>query len=201
MTIDYEKWHDGVGYDISAIDGMTADELASATRVLLGRQPPTWRDLEALSRIDSPVARKAIADALKHPSAEVRVAAARYAQDADNDREAALKNALERCDIYTGLTQALDQVEHFHPPGVIDALLRLILAREGPVAVHFAAMLFFLFGKAKSSFDWDHRPFFLKFDTEDRTERVALFKDLCKTIGVDAEKYLQLDGLQKDRRT
>jgi hypothetical protein len=190
MTIDYEKWHDGIGYDLSTIDRMTANELESATKILLERQPPTWRDLEALDRINSPMARQAIADALKHSSAEVRVAAARYTRGADSERQAALIDALQQCDIYDGLTPALDQVEHFHPPAIIDTLLRLILVREGPIVVHFAAMLFFIFGKAKSSFDWDHRPYFLKFDTEDRAERVTLFKELCKTIGVDAEKYL-----------
>lgn len=159
MTIDHEKWHDGIGYDLSAIDKMTADELESVLKLLLERQSPTWRDLEALNRINSPAARQAINDALKHPLVEVRVAAARYVRGADV-RRAALIDALERCDIYGGLTQTLDQVEHYHPPAIIDALLRLILIREGLVAIHFAAMLFFIFGKAKSSFDWEHRPFF-----------------------------------------
>ena len=66
------------------------------------------------------------------------------------------------------------------------------MAREGEVAVHFATMLFFLFGKANSSFDWDHRPFFLRFHTDSKKEWAAVFKELCQTIGVDPEKYLQL---------
>ncbi len=191
MTIDYEKWHDGTGYDLSAIDGMTAEERAYATKILLGRQPPTWRDLEALNYIDTPEARQAVKAALKHPSMEVRVVAARYVENVDAGKEAALVDALEHADIYGGLTQALDQIEQFHPPAVIDALLRCALVREGEVSVHFAAMLFFIFGKSSSSFDWDHRPFFLRFHTENKAERIAVFKELCQIIGVDPQKYLQ----------
>ncbi len=191
MMMDYEKWHDGIGYDLSAIDRMTPDERESVTKLLLGRQPPTWRDLEALSYINSPEARQAVSAALKHPLTEIRVAAALYAENADDDREAVLIDALEHAGVYGGLTQALDQIEQFHPPAIIDALLRCSLAREGEVAVHFAAMLFFLFGKAKSSFDWDHRPFFLRFHTEDKAERTTVFKELCQAIGVNPDRYLQ----------
>ena len=148
-----------------------------------------------LSHINTPAARQAIKAALKHPSIEVRIAASRYAEngddDNDDDREAALTDALEHSDIYGGMSQTLDQVQSFHPQPVIDALLRGTLAREGEVAFHFAAMLFFLFGRADSAFDWNHRHFFLKFYTIDRNERTALFKELCQIIGVNPEKYLQ----------
>jgi len=45
-------------------------------------------------------------------------------------------------------------------------------------------MLLFVHGQADSSFDWDQRPFFLKFNTADRTEREAMFRELCDRIGV-----------------
>ena len=56
--------------------------------------------------------------------------------------------------------------------------------------MHFAAMLFFLHGKASEPFDMAHRPFFLRFHTEDRRERAAVFRELCERIGVRAEEYL-----------
>jgi len=58
------------------------------------------------------------------------------------------------------------------------------------VAVHFAAMLFYLFGKAKEPFDWEKRPFFLRFNTEDRKERVKVFRELCQKLKINPEKYL-----------
>lgn len=86
--IDYEKWHDGIGYDISAIDKLTPEERESVVKLLISKQPPTWRDLEALSHINTPAARQAVKAALKHPSIEVRIAASRYAENGDdNDRE------------------------------------------------------------------------------------------------------------------
>ena len=191
MVVDYEKWHDGIGYDLSLIDKMTRDELQNATKVLLGRQPPTWRDLEALKHINTDETLQALNAALRHPSMEVRVAAARYAESSDDEREAALASVLEQADIYGGLTQALEQIERFHPPRIISALLRCALTREGEVAVHCAAMLFFIHGKASSSFDWDHRPFFLRFHTANMSERTIVFKELCKEIGADPMQYLQ----------
>jgi hypothetical protein len=91
--------------------------------------------------------------------------------------------ALESAEIYGGLTQALLQIESFHPPEVVEALFRGVLARSGEVAVLLAAMLMYIHGKAASSFDWDQRPFFLKFNTDDRAERAEAFKDLCERVG------------------
>lgn len=102
-----------------------------------------------------------------------------------------LAHALEGSDTYGGLTQALLQIEEFHPPPIIEALLRGVLTRSEGHPVHFAAMLMFLHGKATSAFDWAQRPFFLKFNTDDRPERIQLFQELCGKIGVDPAKYLK----------
>ena len=150
-------------------------------------------DIEALAEIDSAEARKAIEAALKDPDPQVRREAANHAGDkvSPADRETFLLKALKSCSAFDGLTEALDEAEEFHPPSVIDALVRGALNRDGETAVHFAAMLFFLHGKAKEQFDWDHRPFFLRFNTTNREERKAAFRELCETIGVEAEKYLR----------
>jgi hypothetical protein len=58
------------------------------------------------------------------------------------------------------------------------------------VAVHFAALLFFLHGKAPEPFDWGQRPFFLRFQTTERGDRSAVLRELCVAIGFDAGKYL-----------
>lgn len=110
--------------------------------------------------------------------------------ESGDERSATLVAALENTDFYAGLTQALLEVESFHPPEVIAALLRGVLARNGDHACHFAAMLMFLHGKAESAFDWELRPFFLRFNTADRTEREAMFRELCGRIGVSPEPYL-----------
>ena len=89
------------------------------------------------------------------------------------------------------LTEALDEVEAFHPPAVIEALIRGALNRDGTSAVHFAAMVYYLHGKATEPFDWGQRPFFLRFNTADRGEREAAFGEMCRAISVEAAGYLK----------
>lgn len=60
MLIDYEKWHDGEGYDLDAIADATAPEREAIEAVLLNRGPKDWRDIEAFAALDSPAARKAL---------------------------------------------------------------------------------------------------------------------------------------------
>jgi hypothetical protein len=58
--------------------------------------------------------------------------------------------------------------------------------------VHFAAMLCFIHGQTTEPFAMDHRGFFLRFNTEVRTERVDAFRELCAKIGVDGAPYLKI---------
>ena len=192
MAIDYEKWHDGIGYDLDALREADPTEREVIEHLLLDRGPQDWRDVEALAALDTPGARLALKAALESPDHQVRAAVTRCAPELFDpaDRVASMVQALERADFYGGLTQTLDQVESFHPPEVIDALFRGVLARDGEVAVHFAAMLMFLHGKAAEAFDWEHRPFFLTFHTTDSQEREAAFRQLCERTGIDGSKYL-----------
>ena len=79
--------------------------------------------------------------------------------------------------------------EHPTQP-VKDALFRAALTRTGEASIHAAALLFFIYGVTKEPFDWAERPFVLKFATQDRTEREALFKQLCARVNVAPENYL-----------
>jgi len=192
MRPDRERWHDGVGHDLQALAEAGPDQRRLIEERLLARQPRTWHDIEALAALDTPRARAAILAALDDPDAQVRAAVTRFAAQLvpHQDLVAALVRGLETAEIYGGLTQVLDQVEEFHPPPVVDALFRGALRREGEVAVHFAAMLMFVHGRATEAFDWDQRPFYLTFHTEDRAEREAAFRELCRRVGVPADPYL-----------
>jgi len=193
MRIDYEKWHDGIGYDLDIIRNATPQELAEIEGILVGRPVSDWRDVEALAAIDSPRARNLLFKTLRHPDHQVRTAVADYAPHlvSDDERTASLVAALEHAELYEGLSQALDQVESFHPPRIIDALFRGLLKRDGGTAVHFAAMLTFLHGKASTAFDWDQRPFFLQFHTENGADRRRRFLELCERINVNPDEMLR----------
>jgi hypothetical protein len=193
MPMTQEMWHDGTGYDLDALRQVPAEERAGVEEVLIQHAPRDWRDIEALAEIDSPRARKVIVEALNDPDPAVRREAQRHVGEEEIDpavREANLLKLLaERPCAH--LTEALDEAEAFHPPAVIEALIRGALNGDGTSAVHFAAMVYYLHGKAAEPFDWGQRPFFLRFNTADRGEREAAFGEMCRTIGVEATRYLK----------
>jgi hypothetical protein len=53
MAIDYEKWHDGIGYDIDTIKLASPTELKEIEQILVQHKPRDWRDVEALAQIDT----------------------------------------------------------------------------------------------------------------------------------------------------
>jgi hypothetical protein len=180
MEIDYYKWHDGVGYDLDAITAASPEERTVIEAILLNRKMADWRDAEALAVLDTPTANDALTAALPHVNAQIRAAVVRGAPQliSEHERTVTLVRALENATLYEGLSQALDEAAEFHPKEVVDALFRGVQQRDGETAVLFAAMLMFVHGKAASPFDWDQRPFFLRFHTQNRAERDALIAEL-----------------------
>jgi len=147
-----------------------------------------WRDVEALAvlaELGSPSAERSLRDALKSGSNEIRLAIMKHAPHLVDDavRTEMLVNALEVATPFDAFTDTLEQVERFHPPPVVDALWRGVDTRQGDVAVHYAAMLAFIYGKADSAFDWSMRPLFLKFNTTSSAERRAAIAELRARVG------------------
>jgi hypothetical protein len=191
MNLDYERWREGTSYDLAALADVTPDELARIQTRLINRDPLDWRDIEALAAIDTPEARAAVVAALKHPDIRIRREARKHATDDadDQDRARQLIATLQSADLFSGLSQAIDEAQDFHPPQVIRTLLDGALNRDGQAAVHFAALLCYLHGKAAAPFDWSLRPFFLRFHTENPDDRIAAFNELCTLIGADASQF------------
>ena len=194
MEIDYEKWHDGVGYDIDALRLASPTERKAIEQMLIHHTPRDWRDIEALAEIDSESARETIKKAMEDPNPDVRVAVTRFAPNlvTNTERSQSIIKALQSAELFSGLSQVLDDIEEYHPTEVKEALITGLLSQKGEVAVLFAAMLFYLFGKAEEPFDMEQRPFFLRFNTENREERVQVFLELCKQLNINPEKYLVL---------
>jgi hypothetical protein len=193
MKMTFDMWHDGTGYDLDALKRLTPPERNSIEKLLVSRHPRDWRDIEALAHIDTPTARSLLESALKSADPKVRREAMRCAGEKaiPADREKLVIHAIRTKGLYDGLSEVIDEIPDFHPPAVIDALFHGALTGNGEAAVHFAALLFYLHGKAKEPFDWEHRPFFLRFNTSDRNERRAAFRELCATVGVEVGKYMR----------
>lgn len=176
LFIDYEQWHDGVGYDVATLRELTADE---RRRIEARLTPPDgWRDVEALAviaKLGSDSARAELRRVATAGSAETRLAVLRYAPELVDDaaRTTALVGALDSATAFDSFTTTLEQVAAFHPQAVIDALWRGLETRQGEVAMHYAGMIAFLAGKADSAFDWSLRPLLMEFKTEDATARRA----------------------------
>jgi hypothetical protein len=192
MEMNYEKWHDGIGYDLDALKAATPAERGAIEALLVHRGIKDWRDVEALAVLDTPDARKALQAAMEHRDPQIRLAVTRHAPElvADPERVGSLVKALETADLFGGLSQALDEAAEFHPKEVVDALFRGALKRDGEAAVNIAGLLLFVYGKADEPFDWAQRPFFLRFHTENQDERRAVFVELCEKVGVEASEYL-----------
>jgi hypothetical protein len=193
IKMDYEKWHDGEGYDLTVIDNANETIKAEILNFLLVRPISDWRDVQALARFDSDLARRKLKDALKHQEIRIRLAVLEYAPDISSpqERTEVMVQALRHEVFYNGLTQALDLVVDHHPKEIEDEMFRGILKRDGEVAVHFAAILMFLHKRAKEPFDMSQRPFFLEFNTGNSNEREKSFRELCEKIGVDADEEIR----------
>lgn len=189
MAIDYEKWHDGAGYDLSQIAGASHQELQAMEALLIPRKTNDWRDVEALAALRTPSADQALREAFATGNSEIRMAVEDYAPHliSEQERTRSLIRAIEESEIYGGLTQTLRQVRRCHPPEVIRALVRGLTRRDGGTATHLAGMLFFLHGKSREPFDWQHREVFLRFNTPDPEAREKAARELCDRLGLAFE--------------
>src|SRR5262249_47152584 len=81
MIIDYEKWHDGIVYDMEALQEASASERSEIEQRLVPRFKSDWRDVEALATLNTPKAKQLLEKAMKQGDAEIRAAVLRYAPE------------------------------------------------------------------------------------------------------------------------
>lgn len=184
MAMTLDRWRDGIGYDLDALAAATPDERARIEALLLQHGVRDWCDVQALAALDTPAARQALRLAHERADEPLKVALMTHAAALfdDDERTEALVRALQVTEVYGGLTQALLMVEDHHPQPVVDALLQGVLERDGATAGEFAAMLLYIHGRAPDPYDMAQRPFFLRFQDEDR---LTMFVELCARIGLD----------------
>lgn len=190
MQIDYEKWREGIGYDLEALSELEPAELKSIVSTLSQKltSTPDWRDVDALAAIELPEARKALKKAAEKCSKpDVRLRAVEALADAgvNNDLEGEIVKQLQAAKTSGEYSYALDLAEEHPTPAVKRAVLELAYEGQDRVCRCSAAtMSLYLFGKLTSRYDWDHRPLTLRFG-EGPEELAAAFRELCKLIEVD----------------
>src|SRR5262245_621802 len=188
MKITMDEWRDGVGYDIQALEKVAEYERDELVELLDGmlKQHPDWREVEALGAIGTPAAKAALRAAAKRVNRETRLRIeeqlAKLQEPADI--EGAIIDALRNTSLGSGLSTAIDLAEQNPSPRIQETLLDLALHGDEEQRVHCAALALYLGGKADEAFDWNHRPFFLRFGESDRGIQIEAYRELCSRLGV-----------------
>lgn len=179
-AISYDDWREGKGYDLQAIDDATPAERTQMLAWLLEDGLRDWRDIEAAHRVGGRAARRALRQVWRHGTSAQRMALLRHVPGFVGEAALAraLADALQHTLLFQGLSECLAEIEHCHPPQVIDALWQALQRPEAEVTVHCAAMLAWLHDLAAEPFDWQQRPFFLRFGSDDPQERLAARAEL-----------------------
>jgi hypothetical protein len=183
LVLDYEKWHDGEGYDLEVLAKMAPAERAYVLEVLLERLAGTgadWRDVDAVAALDTPPAEAALRGLSSHVDAEVRLRAARRLAErgAPEVAEREVVRLLTDPDAQTPIHRLMTLVEEHPTAKVREALLACALDGAKDLRVHAAALALYLAGGANEPFDWKHRPLFLKFGGDERGARVSAMQEL-----------------------
>lgn len=189
LELDYERWHDGDGFDLEALAGIDESERGDVVREL-ARRDATWREIEALETIDIPPAFLAIKRALRDSdSIDTRLAAADALHNLgklDEPIDAVVARELRNLtDIGDGCTRALLMAEEHPSEAVKQALLAASRTRTES-AMHCAGVLCYLTGAGKEPFDWDLRPLFLRLGPDEPdADRNAAFRELCALVTME----------------
>jgi HEAT repeat protein len=183
MRLNFDRWHDGEGYDLEALSELSPAEVTHVARLLIRRLATSeadWRDIEALAAIGSPAAETALSKLLTHPCAELRLRAARYfagqGQPAAMEKE--IVELLRDPNAEVSASLLMREAEEFPSDAVKQALLDCSVDGRSDLRVHAAALALYLYGGAAEPFDWAHRPLFLRFGEDDREERLQALGEL-----------------------
>jgi hypothetical protein len=185
MVLDYEKWHDGVGYDLDAMAAIPVSEHPVLLSLLA--PPKGWREINALLALATPAAIDALRTAgASSGSIEVRIHVADKAPSLLDEptRIGILCDAIMTANFTDGLINALEQITRFHPPPVYDALLRGIETRDGSTSFHLAATLAHIHGAEGGASNPALQPLLLQFSTPDRAAKARALTTLFRFLGL-----------------
>ncbi|MEA2627492.1 MAG: hypothetical protein QOD06_3537 [Candidatus Binatota bacterium] len=187
MILDVDRWRDGEGYDLRALDDLTTAERAYVLEVLTERLVDSgadWRDVDAVAALGTREANTTLASLCSHRSGVVRLRAARILAERDLpdvlEREIVRLLGDPRADAGVGQLMALAEANP--TAGVRQALLACAVDGAPELRVHAAALALYLAGGSVEAFDWTHRPLFLRFAEEDREARRAALGELKAMI-------------------
>jgi hypothetical protein len=187
MRIGYMEWHDGIPYDLDALDALTPTERRSIERRLIARRYKDWRDSEALGRLGTTAALDALRSSLTGRNREVRLRAGEILREKGLpvDLDGLVVEGLRNADIGDGFVQATNLAARFPSPAIEKTLLHG--ARCSPDrSIFFPAVLLYLHGQATTpNIDFENQQFCQRFRVPPGAARDPVFQELCQRIGAD----------------
>ena len=195
MNIGYMEWHDGNGYDLSALNELRGEELKQVESLLISRKNQDWRDVEALAALKTPPAIEALKECFLSKNIDVKLFAVRYLKEMDVvDRvEEIVISTLPSTKIGQGLTFALVLAKEYPTELIKEKLLWCCVNGNDDIRIHCAAMSLFLYGMASSEFDRDQKIIF-RFGNKEKAKRIEAFSELCHMIGVNPGNYVSANN-------
>jgi hypothetical protein len=178
MVMDFDKWHDGTGYDLEALGQLGPEERDSIEELLIRnlKDAGDWRDVQALVTLGTPSARMAVDKTRFHHNTKIRNYALRIIL---GNRHSEDMTERERTELEEQIVQAVkrgdfEMAESMPTVRVKKALLDSILSAEynSEIRVSAVAFLLYLCGQAPEPFDWSQRPFFLLFSSLERNPKM-----------------------------
>jgi hypothetical protein len=188
MVMNFDKWHDGIGYDLEALERLGPEERASIEELLIEnlRQAGDWRDVEALIALGTTSALTAVNKARFHNRIRVRHYALRRILANQNLRDAITPDIAELEDqVVQAVKHGNYEIAEYMPTmRVKKALLDSTREADSVTRVNAAAFLLYLCGQAPEPFDWSQRPFFLLFGEKDPKMLQQAWEHLRKRTGL-----------------
>jgi len=178
MVMNFDKWHDGIGYDLEALGQLGSEERDSVEELLTKnlKEVGDWRDVEALAALGTDSALAAVDGARFHNNSKVRKHAIRVilGRQHAKDMTAEEKTELEEQVVQAVARGDYELAEWMPTMRVKKTLLDSILSAEynSEIRVSAVAFLLYLCGQAPEPFDWSQRPFFLLFSNSQRDSKM-----------------------------
>ena len=176
MVMDFDKWHDGLSYDIEALSQVTREEAERLTDELVAKTTLDWRDVEALRALATPKALARLAVAATTQSGDGGAQALIHAIEVQGWTPKIEKRFIELLEKAVAMSVSLDRlyrVAEAHPtPAVIAEVFRgARLAGDAATRYSFGAFLLYLSGYADNWYGLDepYRPHLLELNSADYT--------------------------------
>jgi hypothetical protein len=177
-VMNFDSWHDGLGFDLKALSEMPPVEQNLIRQWLHTRladrvRDVDLRDLEAAAALDETDLLKTL---VRHPNHDVRLRAKELLKD-PGDVATELCSTLSRSRTEDDVLRSLDLVPSHATPAVRDALISRVRKVDGTF-INSAMVLLEVFGGVADS--WAERPFL--FRVQEEGARGPLLRELLARI-------------------